>query len=908
MGNGSRNQISDALALPQTIAGLFLRQAEETPHALAVADDRSSVTYEQLAGLASGITRQIMDKTGGGEARICILAPQNITAVAGMLGVLLAGKCFVPLLPQENDVYLRYLWENSESSLIICAPEDEKRAAAICDDPKRVVVVAEVPVLQDLFHPENQQGPDGISAIMYTSGSTGRPKGVMTTGQAILRRAMQHVEMARITSADRQIAFVPWQFASAFPDIFAPLLVGASLFMYESRHHGVERLGSFIKKNEITLLKLPASLIQRFVQSTSADSLRSVRYVHCGGGCVKVKDAKLLLGILPDNAVLMHGFASTETNLVTFREWKLSAPLFTADFSPVLLPAGYPVPGKRIQIVDEQGNPVVTGQEGELVVISRDIFPGYFRQPDMTAGCLKELPGGERVFYTGDLARIHEDGCLEVVGRKGNRVKIRGLRIDLGAVDSILQSLPYVRDAAASVSFSGREAKLVSYLEIVEGKIVTTTQLREDLKNMVPAYMIPSRFVFVENLPKTASGKIDRNALLAPGRKRPGLANPYEPPRTDLEKLLADIWADVLEIDEVGIHDHFLELGGDSLMIVEMGMRLEHEFGDKVKISLLMQASTIAEMARMIETPKTRYKKAVNVKIPLRWWLKNIRRSIKARLIRVSPRLEPYTPSYKLLISFQKLWLSLAPVRLLYKRKTLIFKSWLALIDSTDESGELMMHNLMANTWKLGRNILMAQKNNFEKFVSIIGWEHVHNALDAGKGAIFITPHTHIFFTCLREQLTLKMFSEVNFLGQRWLPPDRATKTAGLAGRLQEAHNVLRRGGAVWIMGDGKQGTVKMVQSRFGRRFAFRAGAPELAVQTGAPLIPVFPSLRPDGGLVVEFLPPLEQVQKGPRAFRVEYLLKQYSEMYVGRWPQMLPNMQTGHQRKRLSELERSDG
>lgn len=908
MKNVNIQQSFDTLVQAQTVAGLFMRQAGKTPEALAVADDRGSVTYDQLAGLAGGIARQIIDKTGNQAARICILAPQNISAVSGMLGVLLSGQCFVPMLPRESDEYLRYLWEDSEASLITCGPDDAKRAASICGDPNLVVVVSDAADQPDVYDTSVTFDPDGISAIMYTSGSTGKPKGVMTTGQAILGRAMQHIDMACVTSSDRQAAVVPWQFSSSIPDVFAPLLTGASLFMYSSDVHGVERLGPFIKKNSITLLKLPAALVCRFVQNALPDSLRSVRYVHCGGG-VKVEDAKVLLGVLPGNAVLMHGYASTETNLVAFMEWRLSDPIFSADYFPSLLPAGHPVSGKRIQVVDEEKNPVAFGEDGELVVISRDIFSGYWRQPEMTAGCLKELSGGERGYYTDDLGRICEDGCLEIIGRKGNRVKIRGLRIDLGAVESLLHSLPYVRDAAADcVSFSEREAQLVAYLEVAEGEIVTTTQLREDLKKIAPAYMIPSRFVIVEKLARTENGKIDRKALPAPGRKRPELANSYEPPRTELENLLADIWADVLELDEVGIHDNFLELGGDSLMIVEMGMRLEHEFGDKVKINLLLQASTIARMAQMIETPETRQKEAPGMKVPLRWRLMYFRRRIRRGDVYAPHWMESFLPAYEFFLRFQEFWLSLSFVRYLLREKIAIFDKWLALTGQTDDSGELLLNHLRANTLVLGRNFLITQTSAFDRWISTAGWKYVQRAAASGQGVILVFPHTHLFLSHMRESLILRLFPDSYRLGQTGLARSKAEKTIGLADRFKEACAVLKRGGAVWVAGDGGQGTEKIVLKRFGRRFPFRSGAADLAVQTGAPLIPVFPVLRSDGGVEVEFLPPLIELNQGSRALRSEKLLRQYAEVYVGRWPQMLPNLRAGRQLKRLRDLEESEG
>lgn len=887
----------------QTISDLFCRQAERTPSRLAVWDDQEALTYRQLASVANYVARNILAKTGDATARICILAPQNITAVAGLLGVLKAGKCFVPMLPQDSDDYLRHLWNNSDSSLIFCGKEDVQRAAGICGNANLIVVATDALEHPDVCDSAWPADPERISALMYTSGSMGQPKGVLTTERAILERAMQHIEMARITPDDRQVAVVPWQFSSAFPDIYAPLLTGAGLYLYDSHRLGIERLALRVKQNAITLLKLPAALVRRFAESSSVDLLTTVRYVHCGGG-VKVQDAKKLLDLLPDHAVLMHGFASTETNLVTQRHWWRDDPIFQMPSSTGILPAGCPVAGKKIQIVDDEGRPLEPGAEGELVVISRQAFRGYWNAPALTSQCLKTLPDSEFAYHTGDLGRIRPDGGLEIIGRKGHRVKIRGLRIDFGAVESLLLSLPYIKAVAVTAyAPSDREAQLAAYLETAGGDSVTTTRLRDDLKKMIPGYMIPSRFILMEALPRKANGKIDRNALPAPGRQRPPLANPYEPPRTELENLLADIWADVLDIDEVGIFDHFLELGGDSLLAVEMEMKLEREFDNIGPVSRFLQVSTIAQMAEMIATPERLRQVTREVKLPLRSRIKSLRHRLKRGDIDAPRLMTPFLPSYDLFIRLQKFWLSLPPVRSILKEKTVIFKEWLALTGQTDDSGDLMFCNLMANTWAIGRNILITQKKSMQRWVSIVGWQHVKQAAEKGQGVILVFPHSHLFLTGMRDKLILQLFPESYHLRQSNLAPGKAAKTAGLAGRFKQARDVLKRGGAVFLAGDGQQGKEKMVLTRYGRRFPFRGGAAELSVQTGAPMIAVFPSLRPNGGVEVEFLPPLIQTQKGSRAARTEDLLKQYAETYVDRWPQMLPSLRTGRQLRRLKDL-----
>lgn len=853
------------------------------------------------------MARKIIQKTGSAMVQVCILAPQSVFAVAGILGVLKAGKCFVPMLPRESDEYLRYLWENSEASLIVCQPDSARRAASICGDPNLVIAVSGAGARPDFSDLCESPNPNDISAIMYTSGSTGKPKGVMTTGQAILDRATQHIEMAHVTSADRQASVVPWQFAASFPDIFAPLMAGACIFLYDNHSQGIDHLAIWIRKNAITLLKLPSSLIRRFIDSASADLLTTVRYVYISGGSIKAQDARSLLAILPEGSVLMHGFGSTETNLLACMDWGKNDPMLKTLSAEDTLPAGYPVSGKRIQILDDEGRLVAPGEEGELVAVSRQLFAGYWKQTDMTAQCLKELPDSERAYHTGDLARMREDGCLEIIGRKGHRVKIRGLRIDLQAVESLLRSLPYINDAAAVEFFSpGREAQLVAYLETVEGDPVTTTRIREDLKKTAPGYMTPSRFVMMEVLPKTASGKIDRTALPPPGRERPALDNPYVPPRTPLEEHLADIWAEVLDIEKVGIHDRFLELGGDSLLVVELELRLQAQLNISTPTGRLLQTETIAQMSEIIGNPSAARAREISMSMPFPLRFKALLRRIKKHIIASAPGFAAVSPSYEFFLRLHKFWLSLTLVRFLYRRKISVFRQWLDLTDQTNDAASLVARNLMVNTWFVGREFLMAQQNVFDKWVRVTGEEHLKQAAQGGRGAILVFPHTRVFFPCIRERLVSRSFQESYFLHVNNIPRKNSVITFQVSERLKEASEVLRRGGVVWIAGDGAAGKVRKVLTKYGRQFPFRAGAADLAVKTGAPLILVFPDLKESGIIEAEFLSPLLPGLKGTPAVRAGNLLQQYAETYISRWPQMLPNMTSLWQRVRLVDTARS--
>lgn len=892
----------------RSIADLFLRQVEKNPQALAVSDDRKALNYEQLAGLAGDLAHDIIRKIGTSDVRVCILAPQSVSAVIAMLGVLKAGKCLVPMLPQESDDYLQYLWKNSEASLIVCDQEDAERAAAICGDPNVVVTVPRSTAIAKTSGSFGSSDPRRVCAILYTSGSMGQPKGVMRTEQGIIETALSNIETKSITSTDRIVTVVPWQFAAAQPIIFASLLAGAMLFLYDNHLLGIERVGLWIKKNLITITDLPAALVSRFIERASSDLLTSLRLVNIGGGALTVKDARILLDLLPENAALISSFGSTETYRVTFKEWRRPDPVFTDEIAPTILPAGYPLRGKKIEILNDDGVPVPTGEEGELVVVSRHMFTGYWKEQQMTAQCLKEFADGEYAYYTGDLGRICRDGCLEIVGRKGHRVKIRGLRIDLEAVESFLCSLSYVRDAAA-VSFSaiGREAQLVAYLETTSSSPTTATQLREDLKQIAPGYMIPSRFVVMESLPRTANGKIDRKTLPAPGRQRPVLADKYVPPRNDLEKLLADIWAEVLEIDEIGIHDDFLELGGDSLLALRLLLEIENRTGKEISAADFFQQSTVELMASVLQRQdiKDHDIKTFN---PLMLKFKQLLASktiaqstksgvIKTKAIKHSLIRKIADIIYMGIFSFQ-IWIygQKWAQKVFYTESVILIKKFYQTIENPMQSlKETIQCGLTLNNFGKIKKQLSNDNCSYNQGRWAIETDMTSLKVAYNRGKGIILAGWHIGFHNLIEKLVIKLLKTNSYMMIKGVRLENTLSEQEkirirlhiLLDQLLKAKSTLIHGGIVSIFPDGGGGISRSILLPFhGQIRGFRTGFAELALETGATIIPI--SIRVEIRKKKIEISSLEPMDMGSvdmnHADRVELLVEQYADYLRKEW------------------------
>ena len=405
--------------------------------------------------------------------------------------------------------------------------------------------------------------------------------------------------------------------------------------------------------------------------------------------------------------------------------------------------------------------------------------------------------------------------------------------------------------------------------------------------------MLPARLVLVESMPRTASGKIDRAALPLPGCKRPMLAHPYVAPETELEKQLAAIWAEVLGLEQVGRHDPFPELGGDSLLAVQLEARIRQELPDGLPVRRLLSVSTVAQMAQLI-----RYQVVFALPMPpsrapdrLRRLHHLFRRGLDY-LTDEGPRLGDKVLPYAQGLRLQRLWLALPGVQqVLLHRHVWVFKGWLQRIGRTDRLEEQLAQHLMVNTWFVWRERALRQSEEFAFRIALRGFERVQQAARAGRGAVLVIPHNHVLFPFIRQRLAEQVFRESYFLGGSDLPNEVSAKTAEMAARVRRSQKVLNRGGAVWIAGDGDFGTVRYSLPFYGRQLPFRAGTAVLAVRAGAPLIAVFPSMDRQGGLSIEFAAPLAPLPQDSLNLQIHDLLQQYAELYIDRWPQMLPHL-----------------
>jgi acyl-coenzyme A synthetase/AMP-(fatty) acid ligase len=393
-------------------------------------------------------------------------------------------------------------------------------------------------------------------------------------------------------------------FGSASVCLYQSLLNGASLFPFNYKLEGVDRLADWIKENQLTILHTPPAVFRQLAEFQATRSkLESLRLVRLSGSATTRLDFDLYRNNFPSTTSLEVHMGSTETGTIT-RALLDHRFVFPNDGVPV----GYPTHGQSLFLIDEHNRQVPVGEVGEIVVKGRNLNTGYWGRSRLTTTNQSSAPHdlAEQIYRTGDLGRMLPDGFLIHIGRKDLMVKIRGYRVDFTEVEAALRNHRDVKDAGIRAwERDPGEKYIAGYIVLRQGAALDVSELREFLSNTLPDYMIPSTFIFLSSLPLT-NGKLDRLALPKPGSIRPVLSQDYASPRTELERRLVVIWEEVLNIKPVGIHDNFFDLGGHSVAASRVVSRVIQTLQLDVPLGALFEAPTVAEMATVITQNQAR--------------------------------------------------------------------------------------------------------------------------------------------------------------------------------------------------------------------------------------------------------------------------------------------------------------
>ena len=577
----------------QSIPSRFEQMVRKYPDQVAVKTRNYTLTYDALNKAGNRVAHAILNACGEGNEPIALLLDKDAPMAAAILGVLKAGKIYVPLDPSHPPARISYIREDTYTRLVLT---DNKNVAAARTLAQGGCELLNMEELNSRFSPENPAvniSADSLAYVRYTSGSTGQPKGVMENHRIFLHVIMRQTNAFHICADDRLIFLGSWG-----KHIFRGLLNGAAVYPAYVKEEGVAHLGKWLAEEEITIYHSVPSVFRHFIDTlTGIETFPSLRIVRLAGEPVAGKDIELFKKHFPPKCVLVNELGCTEAGTIAHYLIDKETRITTNT-----VPVGNAVEDIKILLLDG-GKRVGFDEIGEIAVQSRYLSPGYWRRPALTrAAFLPDPEGGdERIYLPGDLGRMEPDGCLFHLGRKDFQVKVRGYRIEVGEIETALLEHPAIKEVAVV----GREVqtgdkRLVAYFVPTGQPAATVRELRNFLKDRLPDYMIPSAFVTLRAFPLTPNGKVDRLALPAPEGTRPELDIPFAAPRTPIEEELAGIWAEVLGLDQVGIYDNFLDLGGDSLLATQVISRVIPAFGVELPVKSLLQAPTVAEMAVVI--------------------------------------------------------------------------------------------------------------------------------------------------------------------------------------------------------------------------------------------------------------------------------------------------------------------
>nr|WP_326491738.1 non-ribosomal peptide synthetase [Myxococcus stipitatus] len=580
------------------IHALFAEQVARTPEAIALSSSAGRMTYAELAARAHRLARHLRERGIRPGSRVGLFLERSPDLIIGMLGILEAGAAYVPLDPSHPPERLDWLTREAGVALVV-AHRDlvDKLPRTGCD---RLLLDAEWDVIarQPSTAPTVDVGADDLAYVMFTSGSTGHPKGVCVPHRGVTRLVRGSTFM-RMGPQEVFLQLAPAAFDASTLEIWGALLNGGRLVLAPPTALSIEALGTLLVREGITALWLTAALFDQVVQH-QGDALARVRQVLAGGDVLSVQRVREHLARLGPDNVLINGYGPTENT--TFS----TTHVMRAGESPGrAVPIGRPVSNSTAYVLDASLRPVPPGMPGELYVGGEGLAWGYLNRADLTAERFVPNPfattPGERLYRTGDRARWRSDGALEFLGRVDFQVKIRGFRIEPGEVEATLLRIGGVSEAVvvAREDVPG-DRRLVAYVVGARPGALDGAALEAAVRRQLPEYLVPSAFVVMEGLPLTSNGKVDRKALPVP--ERSGASDQSVAPRDEMETRLAAIWAEVLHVDSVGVHDDFFALGGHSLLATQVVSRIRASLGVELPLGDFFGASTVAELAKKLAT------------------------------------------------------------------------------------------------------------------------------------------------------------------------------------------------------------------------------------------------------------------------------------------------------------------
>jgi amino acid adenylation domain-containing protein len=593
----SFNQTRRAYPRQTLVHRLFEDQVARTPNAVAVTDEKQSLSYAQLSARANQLARGLRAKGVGPDQLVGLCMERSVEMVVGLFGILKAGGAYVPLDPTYPPERLSYMLKDAAPRVLLVQEHLKHKLPNV---PCEVLALdAQWDQIASLDRSDLDPSvlgvrEDHLAYVIYTSGSTGQPKGAMNEHRGVVNRLLWMQEAYGLSSADVVLQKTPFSFDVSVWEFFWTLLAGARLVMARPEgHKDPAYLMQVIEAQRVTTLHFVPSMLQSFVDHVPSGRCPSLRHVVCSGEELPVALQARLLRQFPQ-VQLSNLYGPTEA-AVDVTAWECRA----EDPSP-RVPIGRPIANVRMYVLDRRRRPVPVGVAGEIYIGGVAVGRGYLNRTELTAErFLKDALSAEpdaRLYRTGDMGRWRADGVLEYLGRNDDQVKIRGFRIELGEIEAELLKHEAVKDAVVIArEDTPGDKRLVAYVTARAESTLDLEDLRLRLRSTLPEHMVPSAIVVMEAIPLTASGKRNRRALPAPTADA-YIRREYEAPHGEFETMLAQLWQELLQVDRVGRNDNFFELGGHSLLAMQVIVRIQSAFSVDMPMSSLFESPTVKQM------------------------------------------------------------------------------------------------------------------------------------------------------------------------------------------------------------------------------------------------------------------------------------------------------------------------
>ncbi len=584
---------------------LFEAQVERTPHAIALVFEDIRLTYDQLNRRANQLAHYLGALGVSPDTLVGIYMERSVELVVGLLGILKAGGAYVPLDPFYPAQRVALILEDSRTNVILTQQELRDKlpphdARVLCLDAASESINS-----QSEQNPSTEVRPANLAYVIYTSGSTGKPKGTLITHANVTRLFDATQAWFNFNESHVWTLFHSYAFDFSVWELWGAFLYGGRLVIVSyAVSRSPEAFRDLLADEHVTVLNQTPSAFRQLIRQEELlrnEARLDLRLVIFGGEALELGSLKPWFERYGDQRPqLVNMYGITETTVhVTYRPLQM-ADVAAAGKSYI----GVPIPDLEVYLLDQYLRPVPIGVPGEIHVGGAGLARGYLDLPELTSQRFVPHPfskrPGARLYKSGDLGRYLPNGDIEYLGRVDLQVKIRGFRIELGEIESVLRQQEAVREASVVAREFGDEKRLIAYIVLRAGMQIDVTELRRSLKERLPEYMVPAYFVTLDSLPLTAHGKVDFKSLPEPEMERPHLGEEYSPPRTSIEKVLAEIWAETLRINRVGIHDNFFDLGGDSIRSIQVHAKAR-ERGLKFPLHQLFRHSTIAEIAQDVD-------------------------------------------------------------------------------------------------------------------------------------------------------------------------------------------------------------------------------------------------------------------------------------------------------------------